>query len=82
YRPNADIFLMPIFSKDFYKKDFNTIVPDNMLKQCILSDIVLDYIDDSGVHYNTQLALPDSPSSFIVKLTISYQGKISMHVAK
>lgn len=71
-----------LFSKDFRKDDFASCVPKNMLSQCVLSDIRLDYLDKSGFHYQTQLAIPDSPSCFIVKLAITYKGKISMSVAQ
>lgn len=73
---------LKLFSKDFRKDDFASCVPKNMLKQSVLSDIKLDFLDEDGVHYQTQLAIPDSPTSFIVKLVISYKGKISMSVAQ
>lgn len=71
-----------LFSKDFRKDDFSTCVPKNMLKQSVLSDIDLDCLDENGVHYQTQLAIPDCPTSFLVKLTISYSGNITMSVAQ
>lgn len=71
-----------LFSKDFRKYDFSACVPKNMLKQSVLSDIVLDHLDSEGVHYRTQLAIPDSPTSFLVNMIISYNGKITMNVAK
>lgn len=71
-----------LFSKDFRKGDFSSNVPKNMLSQSVLSDIRLDYLDKNGFHYLTQLAIPDSPTSFVVKLTVSYGGKVTMSVAK
>lgn len=71
-----------LFSKDFRKDDFASYVPDNMLKQSILSDIELEHLNEKGICYQTQLAIPDSPSSFIVKLTVSYKGNISMEVVR
>lgn len=71
-----------LFSKDFRKDDFASCVPKNMLKQSVLSDIKLEHLNEKGVCYQTQLAIPDSPSSFIVELTVSYDGKVSMGVAK
>ena len=67
-----------VYSKDFKKSDFAQAVPVNMLKQCILSTIKLTSLDNDGLHYQTQLAIPDSPGSFIVELIISYNGKISI----
>jgi hypothetical protein len=71
-----------IFSKDFRKADFNKAVPDNMLKQCVLSNIKLTTVGKDGFHYQTQLAIPDSPSSFIVELIISYDGKTDVRLFK
>lgn len=70
-----------IFSKDFSKDDFKGAVPRNMLQQSVLSDIKLMDMNNFGFHYHIQLAIPDSPSSFIVKLTVSYKGKINMGVS-
>lgn len=71
-----------LFSKDFTKSDFAEAVPENMLRQSILSDIVLMSLKDDGFHYQTQLAIPDSPSSFLVELVVSYEGKTSLQVLK
>ena len=69
-----------VFSKDFTKADFAAAVPQNMLKQSILSDIKLTSASDDGLHYQTQLTIPDSPSSFLVELVISYSGETSIKV--
>lgn len=70
-----------LFSKDFRKSDFGNFVPKNMLKQCILSDIKLSGLDGKGFRYQVQLAIPDSPSSFILNMTITYDGKVNMKVS-
>lgn len=69
-----------IFSKDFTKNDFAAAVPQNMLKQSILSDIRLVSVSDAGLHYRTQLTIPDSPSSFLVELVVSFSGDTSVRV--
>lgn len=69
-----------LFSKDFKKSDFSKAVPGNMLKQCVLSDIELMSVGSNGFKYQTQLAIPDSPSSFIVELLISYDGDFEVSV--
>lgn len=69
-----------VFSKDFRKSDFTRVVPTNMLEQSVLSDMLLSGIDAKGIHYTTQLAIPDSPISFIVSLTITYNGKFTTSV--
>lgn len=69
-----------LFSRDFRKQDFASVVPENMLPQCVLSDMLLDGIDEKGVHYATHLAVPESPASFIVDLVVAYNGRFSMSV--
>lgn len=69
-----------VFSRDFRKSDFSSVVPSNMLEQCVLSDMSLSKIDANGVCYTTQLAIPDSPSSYMVNLVISYKGKFLISV--
>ena len=67
-----------LFSKDFRKNDFVKGVPSSMLKQCVLSDIRLSETDAEGFHYITQLAIPDSPSSFVVELIVTFNGGFSV----
>lgn len=69
-----------LYSKDFRKSDFSRNVAKDMLSQCVLSDMKLNTLDESGIHYFAQLAVPDSPSSFIVEVIISYKGKMTMRV--
>lgn len=70
-----------IYSRDFRKDAFESLVPGGMLGQMILSDIELLKLDEAGFHYKAQLAIPDSPGCFIVDFTISYEGRVSMHVS-
>lgn len=69
-----------LFSRDFYKNDFAANVPANMLSQCVLSDMLLSDIDNNGIHYTMQLAIPESPISYMVNVAISYSGRVSMRV--
>lgn len=69
-----------LFSRDFHKKDFDKQVPASFLDQSILSDIVFNKIDESGIHYLAVLAMPDSSLSYQVEVIISFEGKMSMRV--
>lgn len=69
-----------IFSRDFHKNDFSGRVREDILKQCILSDILFQGMDKDGAHYLAEICLPDSPSSYEVKITISYHGKLKMSI--
>lgn len=69
-----------LFSRDFRKNDFISAVPQNMLSQCVLSDMLLSVVDNQGLHYTTQLAVPESPVSFVVDLAVDYNGRFTMRV--
>lgn len=71
-----------IFSKDIYKTDFAKYVPKDFLRQSVLSDITLYKADDKAIHYQAQLAIPDSYLSYIVNIDITTDGKISMSIQK
>lgn len=70
-----------VFSRDFHKQDFARQVPKDFLRQGILNDILLVKADAAGVHYNTMIGIPDSPSSYVVETIISYKGKLTLKLA-
>lgn len=65
-----------LFSSNFYKNDFKAKVPAEFLSKCVLSDLVFNNIDAEGVHYNALLGIPDSPTSFVVEVLVSLNGKV------
>lgn len=67
-----------IFGQDFHKQDFMHVVPQEFLKQAILSDIIFMKVDTDGVHYKAVLAMPDSSVSYQVELVVSLQGKLKI----
>ncbi|MBR6945971.1 MAG: DUF4738 domain-containing protein [Prevotella sp.] len=70
-----------VYSHDFYKKDFKSLIPESFLRQSILSDMTFLKTDAAGVHYQAQLYVPDSMTSYVVEITISFNGKLSMQLA-
>ena len=69
-----------LFSRDFRKKDFSGKIPSAYLRQSILSDILFDRIDAAGLHFISEIAIPDSPSSYQVDILISFDGKMTKKV--
>lgn len=69
-----------IFSKDFHKKDFKAYIPEQYYSQCLLSDITLETINDNGFLYFAALPIPDSTTSYIIKIHISFAGKEKMDI--
>jgi hypothetical protein len=69
-----------LFSSDFRKQQFSSKVPSDFLNQAVLSDITLESVDASGIHYIASLVVPDSMSRFEVKITIDYKGRMTLGV--
>ena len=71
-----------LYSKDLYKKDFTKDVPQQFLKQSVLSDISFIGIDRIGVHFTANLGIPDSYLSYVVEIIILLNGTMRMQVNK
>lgn len=69
-----------VFSSDFRKQDFSGKVPKEVLRQSILSDMILKNVDQDGIHYTASICIPDSPTSYQVEVIISFQGRLRMLV--
>ena len=67
-----------LFSSDFHKQDFKRYIPSDYLAQSVLSDIILDKVSNDGVELCASVCVPDSPTSYIVRLTVSPEGKLRM----
>ena len=70
-----------LYQHDFHREDFRNMVPNDFLKQSVLSDLVYSRHNVVGVVYEAQLAIPDSQSSFVVDVTVTYNGRMSMKVS-
>lgn len=68
------------YSHDFRKEEFVKYVPENIISQIILSDMLFHGIDSKGIYYDALLCVPDSPSNYIVKVCISFDGRVDMSV--
>ena len=71
-----------VYSHEFHKQDFTRLVPQDFLKQSILSDMLFNYSDTAAVHYNAVLAIPDTPGSYIVDVAVGYKGGMKMSIAE
>lgn len=71
-----------LFSRDFHKNDFSHNVPDEFIRQSVLSDLVWNGISVDGIHYLATLGIPDSETSYQVQVIISFDGNFKMSVKK
>ena len=70
-----------LYSSDFRKADFAKFLPEGYLEQSILSDISFRKIDADGLHYEASICIPDSPLSYILAVTIGFDGQKEMRTA-
>ena len=71
-----------LYSSDITKRMFENTVPGEFLDKSILSDMNFLSIDSSGYHYQASLCIPETSLCYIVNLTISFDGKLTMAVLK
>lgn len=71
-----------IYTHDFHKQDFARLVPKDVISQCILSDMLMKSSNNEGVHYEAQLAIPDTPSIYLVDVAITYKGAMRMNIVE
>ena len=69
-----------LFSKDFNKAFFKDYVPEDFYTQSILSDMVYFKCNEEGFHYNAALYIPDSMTSFLVHVIVSFDGELKVSV--
>lgn len=67
-----------LYSHDFRKREFSSLVPSQFLRQAVFSDMEFGHIGSSGVSYRAILAIPDGTSSYVVTVNISFKGKMTM----
>ena len=67
-----------LFGQNFEKADFSEFVPASFLEQAVLSDIVFDKMGKDGMKFVAILSIPDSSTSYKIKITVSATGKKSL----
>ena len=71
-----------VFSCDLRKADFSHEVPASFLHQAVFSDLTFTSLDNAGLHYYAVLAIPDSSISYMVEVTIGFDGRITKRISK
>ena len=67
-----------LFSRDYGKKDFAGLVPDDFLEQAILQDMVMGKADNQGCHFHATVGIPDDASCYAVDICVDYDGQAEM----
>lgn len=71
-----------VYSKDFSKADFSSVVPESFLKQSVLSDIIMNGADARGFHFTAQIAIPDTDTSYQADILITTAGRMTISAQK
>lgn len=71
-----------IYSSDFRKQQYKGLVPASFLDDAIFANMTFSHIDAAGLHFNATLCIPDGASCYMVELTISYTGVLSMQLVE
>ncbi len=66
-----------LFSRDFRKTLYVKKVPDQVLQQAILNDMIFDKADAKGLHFQTSICVPGDASCYMVGHTVSYKGEMT-----
>ena len=69
-----------IYSRDFKKSMFVSLVPKRFLSQAVLSNIEYDKVEADGFHFDAILCIPDAASCYMLDAVISFDGKMRMEV--
>lgn len=69
-----------LFSRDFRKRQFAGYMPQALLEQAILNDLLFKGIGKDGIHYVASLGVPDDMSSFQVQVIVGFDGRLKMRV--
>ena len=67
-----------LFGKNFKKQEFNSFVPEDFLNKAILSNVTYDNADADGFHFRATLCTPSAASCYMVEITVSFKGNVSM----
>lgn len=69
-----------IFFRDMYKSDFSEYIPAEYLQQSVLSDIIIDDVSKEGIRLQAYICVPDSPTSYVIKMLVSSTGELRLAV--
>lgn len=69
-----------LYGHEFTKSDFTGYIPEELINQTILSEIILKTAGKEELTYYAILAIPDSPGSYVLKIVLTIGDKIDMKI--
>lgn len=71
-----------LYSRDYSRKSFASIIPEGFLQQAILSDMKYGFTDKDGFHFNATVCIPDGASCYVTDICVSPEGKVRMELVQ
>lgn len=71
-----------IYGHDITKDMFSDVIPDDFLKNAILSDMEFYGVSKVGFRYQATVCIPESSVCNLVNLIVSFDGKLSIKIAQ
>lgn len=69
-----------MLGQTFLKKDFETLVPEELYSKSILRDIVYSHSDTAAVYFDAIIGIPDASTGYVVELKVGSDGKVGKKV--
>lgn len=69
-----------LYSHEFAKADFAGHIADDRLQQTILNNITLDSVTETEISYYAQLNMPDTPTSYILRIVVTLSPTPAMTI--
>lgn len=67
-----------LFSQDFHKADFSTLVPQTFITQAVLTNMELYSVDIKGFHIACKLCIPNDAGCYLLEALITYEGQVTL----
>jgi len=71
-----------IYGHDITKDMFSDVIPEEFLKNAILSDMEFYGVGKVGFRYQATVCIPESSVCNLVNLIVSFDGKLTMNIAQ
>jgi len=71
-----------IYGHDVTRDMFSDLIPEQFLRNSILSDMEFYGVGKTGFRYQATVCIPESSVCNLVNLTISFDGKLTMKIAQ
>lgn len=68
------------YAQDISKEMFSDLIPKNFIDNAILSEMEFKGVNARGYHYLAQLCQPEGSTCYYIRLTASFDGKLTMEL--